>query len=70
MKHISKLLAFLMAAVMVFGLAACGNSEANNSTSTNTATEQTETTADSGVYDAIILQNGDTIIGGTYTAVR
>ena len=70
MKHISKLLAFLMAAVMVFGLAACGNSEVNNSTSTNTATEQTETTADSGVYDAMILQNGDTIIGGTYTAVN
>ncbi len=70
MKHISKLLAFLMAAVMVFDLAACGNSEANNSTSTNTATEQTETTADSGVYDAMILQNGDTIIGGTYTAVN
>ena len=70
MKHISKLLAFLMAAVLVFGLAACGNSEVNNSTSTNTTTEQTETTADSGVYDAMILQNGDTIIGGTYTAVN
>lgn len=70
MKHISKLFAFLMAAVLVFGLAACGNSEVNNSTSTNTATEQTETMADSGVYDAMILQNGDTIIGGTYTAVN
>ncbi len=48
MKHISKLLASLTAAVLVFGLAACRNSEVNNSTITNTATEQTETTADSG----------------------
>ena len=48
MKHMSKLLALLMAAILVLGLAACGNSAAENSTSTNTATEQTETTADSG----------------------
>ncbi len=48
MKHMNKLLALLMAGMLVLSLAACGNSASNNSTSTNTAAEQAETTADSG----------------------
>ena len=42
-----KILALLMAAILVLGLAACGNSTANDSTSRASTTEQKETTADS-----------------------
>ena len=48
MKHMRKLLALLLAALLVLSLAACGNSAADNSTSTDTSTEQTETAADPG----------------------
>ena len=42
-----KILVLLMAAILVLGLAACGNSTANDSTSRASTTEQKETTADS-----------------------
>ena len=48
MKNMKQLLAFLTAVLMVFSLAACGNSTANDSINTNTAAEQTETAADTG----------------------
>ncbi len=48
MKHMKKILAFLMTAVLVVSLAACGNSAANDSSNTSTTTQQAETTADSG----------------------
>ena len=46
MKNMKQLLALLTAVLMVFSLAACGNSTANDSINTNTAAEQTEITAD------------------------
>ena len=45
MKHMKQMLALLMAVLLVFSLAACGNSTASDSTSTNTTTEQTEIAA-------------------------
>ena len=48
MKNMKQLLALLTAVLMVFSLAACGNSTANDSINTNTAAEQTETAADTG----------------------
>ncbi len=44
MKHMSKLLALLLAALMVLSLAACGNSATENTTSTTTTTENTTST--------------------------
>ena len=46
MKNMKQLLALLTAVLMVFSLAACGNSTANDSINTNAAAEQTETAAD------------------------
>ena len=52
MKHMKQMLALLMAVLLVFSLAACGNSTASDSTSTNTTTEQTETEAASNEASA------------------
>ena len=46
MKNMKQLLALLTAVLMVFSLAACGNSTANDSINTSTAAEQTEIAAD------------------------
>ena len=47
MKNINKILALLLAVLMVIGLAACGNSAASDSANTGEQTAQTETASDS-----------------------
>ena len=65
MKRMSKLLALLMAAILVLSLAACGNSAANDSTSTNTTTEQAETTTNSGETSSDTENSASSDVPGT-----
>ena len=66
MKHMKQMLALLMAVLLVLSLAACGNSTAKDSASTNTASEQTEVAAasDEASADAETSTPGEPPEGG------